>query len=134
MIKFRFLQWEVYRYSQELFASVLKIVKKLPREYRFELGSQVIRSALSIILNLAEGSGKTSNKELNRFIEIALGSLYETLACLDTLKRMGFVTDQEFEELISCINSIANQLGGFKKKIASGVQPTHSRRSLVVGR
>ena len=38
MNKFRFLNWKVYKDSQELFALVLNLVKKLPKEYRFELG------------------------------------------------------------------------------------------------
>ncbi len=68
MEKFRFLKWKVYQDSKELLSLILKLIKKLPKEYRFELGSQVIKSALSVILNIAEGSGKGSDKELNRFI------------------------------------------------------------------
>lgn len=130
MEKFRFLNWEVYRYAQELFILILKVVKKLPKEYRFELGSQLIRSALSVILNIAEGSGKTSDKELNRFIEIALGSLYETLSSVDTLRSANLIAPQEFEEMFKLIDSVANQLGGFKKKLVIGTR----RKSLVVSR
>lgn len=128
MKKFRFLEWEVYKDSQKLFTLILKIVKKLPKEHRFELGSQIIRSALSITLNIAEGSGKTSDKELNRFIEIALGSLYETLACVDTFQRIDLISKTEFEEILTCLDSIANQLGGLKKKI------TNDQTRKVVGR
>src|SRR3989344_2431805 len=99
MDKFRFLNWEVYKNSKQLLTFILKLVKKLPREYRFELGSQIIRSAFSIILNVSEGSGKTSDKELNRYIEIALGSLYETLAGVDTLKNNGLAIEKEFFDI-----------------------------------
>lgn len=117
MRKFRFLDWRVYKDSQSLFSAILAITKKLPREYRFELGSQIIRSALSVILNIAEGSGKTSDKELNRYIEIALGSLYETLAGVDTLKNNGLATEKEFFDIQNRVSDICSQLGGFKKKI-----------------
>ncbi len=50
MKKFRFLEWKIYKDAKELFSLLLKIVKKLPKEFRFELGSQIIRSGLSIIL------------------------------------------------------------------------------------
>ena len=56
MNKFRFLEWKVYQDSQELFTFILRSTKKLPKEFRFELGSQLIRSALSVVLNIAEGS------------------------------------------------------------------------------
>jgi len=117
MNKFRFLQWEVYKDAKDLFGLILKIVKKLPREFRFELGSQLIRSAFSIILNIAEGSGKTSDKELNRFIDISLGSISELLAAADVLKDNNFIRNTEFDEIFKKLVSISNQLGGFKKKL-----------------
>lgn len=117
MEKFRFLQWHVYRESKKLLSLIIKIVKKLPKEYRFELGSQIIRSTFSIVLNIAEGSGKTSDRELNRFLEIALGSVYETFAGLDVLKENSMVTEVEFSETSNLLESIASQLGGFKKKL-----------------
>lgn len=117
MQQFRFLEWEAYRDAQELFSFIHTLVKRLPKEYRFELGSQILRSASSVILNLAEGSGKESEKELNRFIETALGSLYETLANLDILRRNRLVKEADFEHGQKKIASICNQLGGFKKKL-----------------
>ena len=83
-----------------------------------EIGSQIIRSALSIVLNIAEGSGKHSDRELNRFIEIALGSVNETLAATDILLDNQLITKEEFKALYENLESIAKQLGGFKKKLA----------------
>jgi len=52
MKKFRFLEWKVYRDSKKLFNLLLGVVREMPREYRFELGSQIIRSGFSVILSL----------------------------------------------------------------------------------
>ena len=117
MKQFRFLDWKVYKDSQKLFSLLLQIVKRLPREYRFELGSQLLRSGSSIILNIAEGSGKQSEKELNRFIETALGSLYETLANVDIIKSNNLMTEKEFLIIQEMVADICSQLGGFKKKL-----------------
>jgi len=117
MKSFRFLEWKVYRDAQELFLIVLGIIQKLSREYRYELGSQVSRSSLSVVLNIAEGSGKTSDKEMNRYFEISLGSLYETLAAIDTLKQMKIVSESEWQIVFEKVDEIARQLGGFKKKL-----------------
>jgi four helix bundle protein len=65
MNKFRFLEWNVYKDAQKLVEIILNTVKKLPREYRFEIGSQLIRSAFSVVLNIAEGSGKGSRILIN---------------------------------------------------------------------
>lgn len=115
MKKFRFLDWPVYKDSQKLFTLVLKIVKALPKEFRFEMGSQIVRSSFSIILNIAEGSGKTSDNELNRFMDIALGSAYETVAGADTLRLTGFVSESDFIPVKELAGKICDQLGGFQK-------------------
>jgi four helix bundle protein len=117
MNKFRFLEWKVYKESKDLFSFMLKLVKKLPKEYRFELGSQIIRAALSVVLNIAEGSGKTSDKELNRFLNISLGSTNEVLAATDVMYYNGFITKNDFDDVMNRIDSISSQLGGFKKKL-----------------
>lgn len=118
MKKFRFLEWKVYKDAKELFSLLLKIVKKLPKEYRFELGSQIIRSGLSIILNIAEGSGKPTDKELNRYFDISLGSLYEVLAAIDVLNDNKLIQKEEFDKIFKRIDEISNQLGGFKKVVS----------------
>lgn len=122
MKQFRFLEWEVYESAQQLFSHILTLVKKLSKEHRYDLGSQIVRASLSVILNIAEGSGKSSDRELNRYLEIALGSLYETLAGVDTLRRNGFLTEKEFSKIKGRIASISKQLGGFKKKITSKIR------------
>ena len=114
---FRFLNWQVYKDSKKVFKRILKIVGKMPKEFRFELGSQIIRSANSIILNIAEGSGKSSDKELNRFFNIALGSINETVANLDVLRENNFINSEEFDTLFLEIKGVSKQLGGFKKKL-----------------
>lgn len=117
METFQFLKWELYENAQQLLTAILKLTKKVPKEFRYEIGSQIVRSALSISLNIAERCGKRSDKESNCFLEIALGSAYETLARTDTLRRNRFFTQAEFEEIQEKIESIVKQIGGFKRKL-----------------
>jgi four helix bundle protein len=98
---FRFLSWKVYRDAQRIFLEILKIVRRLPADIRYSLGSQLIRSALSIILNIAEGSGRGTDKELNRFFNIAIGSINEIIAALDTLREAGHISSGAFGALFS---------------------------------
>ncbi len=114
---FRFLEWKVYRDAQALFFKTRKIAEILPKEYRFEIGSQIIRSALSVILNLSEGSAKSSKKDVARFIEIALGSLYETRAAIDTLQKDPGLRIDIPVDFFSLMDEIRKQLGGFKKSL-----------------
>jgi len=68
-------------------------------------------------LNIAEGSGKSTDKELNKYFDIALGSLFEVLAVCDVMKDNNFITDEEFKKIFQKVDGISNQLGGFKKKL-----------------
>jgi len=68
-------------------------------------------------LNIAKGSGKSSDKELNRFFNIAIGSINETLAILDILKDNKLTTEDNFDNLFNELRSISKQLGGFKKSL-----------------
>src|SRR3989338_1242701 len=119
MRKFRFLDWPVYRDARRLFVLLLAIVKKLPKEYRFEIGSQITRAGFSVVLNIAEGSGKHSDGELNRFFDIALGSFFEVVAAVDTLRETAMVEERVFREVERLAESVSDQLGGFKRKIRS---------------
>lgn len=116
---FRFREWKVYKDAQSLYTSVSGIVRRLPKEHRYELGSQIMRSSLSIVLNIAEGGGKSYVKELNRFLDIALGSAYETLAALDAMQRNNLILDTEFQKLGDELEEICRQLGGFKRKVSN---------------
>ncbi|MDO8492107.1 MAG: four helix bundle protein [bacterium] len=114
---FRFLEWPVYQDAKKFSHLSFQIVKSLPKEYRFEIGSQIIRSSLSVVLNIAEGSGKNSDKDFNHFLNIALGSLFETIASFDVLRDNKLIIENEFAELVDFGNKISSQLGGFKKKL-----------------
>ncbi len=56
---------------------VYQELKNIPQDARYELGSQLIKSAISIPSNIAEGSSRSSDKDYKRFLEIALGSSFE---------------------------------------------------------
>jgi four helix bundle protein len=107
----------VYRDAKLLHQKVLKIVENIPKEYKYNIGQQLLRCSLSVALNIAEGSGKHSNKELNRFVNTALGSLYETVAGVDIMSGAGLITPIEKEDIEKLCTSISNQLGGLKKKL-----------------
>ena len=114
---FRFLEWPVYVSARNVCKEILILVGKLPNEIKYSLGNQIIRSSTSILLNIAEGSGKSSDRELNRFFDIAVGSTNETVANLDFLRDNNFITPERFEKIFTQLVSISKQLGGFKKSL-----------------
>ena len=114
---FRFLDWKVYKDSQKVFIEVLTIARSLSQDLRYSLGSQIIRSSLSVVLNIAEGSGRVTNKEMSRFFDISLGSVNESLAGLDSLLKLKYIDSAKFDDMFKKYESVSRQLGGFKKKL-----------------
>ena len=101
MREFRFLNWNVYKESKKLFSLILLIVRKLPPQHRYDIGTQFTRASMSITLNIAEGSGKNSDKELNHFFNIALGSTFEVLALSDLLLENKFIDEKTYQKILN---------------------------------
>ncbi|MEK7170969.1 MAG: four helix bundle protein [Patescibacteria group bacterium] len=109
----RFLDFRVYVQAKALHEQVFVLTSKLPPKYYY-LVDQIRRAALSVALNIAEGSAKDSDKDFNRFIQISLGSAYEVVAVLDILASLT-ATDQS--QLIDSYCQLRNQLGALTKKL-----------------
>lgn len=118
MKTFRFLDFEVYRDAKQFYKLVTAICKNFSREYS-SLANQLIRSSLSVVLNIAEGSAKKSDKDFNRYIENALGSINESVASLDVANENGIVLEKDIKITLALAEKIAKQLGGFSKKLKS---------------
>ena len=79
-----------YELLLEAARSVPPILNRLPRGTAY-IEDQIKRSLSSAILNLAEGNGRRSIKERNRFFDISLASISETSAAIDILSAYGYV-------------------------------------------
>jgi four helix bundle protein len=84
---------DVYRLSIEYVASSFGIAKSLGGVNR-QARDQWLRAAQSIPLNIAEGNGKQSLRDKNRFFEIARGSALECAAIHDVLRVCDAITDE----------------------------------------
>jgi four helix bundle protein len=80
----------VFVQAEELAVLVHRLARTLPLEERFALSQQMRRAAVSIGSNIAEGCGRGGNKELLRFLSIALGSATELEFQLRIAHRLGY--------------------------------------------
>ena len=74
---------DVYKCSREFVLSCYSITRLLPDAERYIITQQIRRAAMSVHLNLAEGSSRKSQTERKRYYEIARGSIIEIDAALD---------------------------------------------------
>jgi four helix bundle protein len=116
-MSFRFLNFTVYKDIKKYIRNIYSVSSNYPKIEQFGLIDQVRRAAISIALNLAEGSDRGSDNEFRRFINMALGSLNETVAILDISKENGFITAKNYDIMLSQAENIAKQLSGLRKSL-----------------
>ncbi len=113
--EFSFEGLEVYQAARLLVRDVYRLQQKFPKTEIYALGDQIRRSASSVTSNIAEGSGRNSNKEKVHFIEIAYGSLMEAFSQLQIAQDLGYLTEQDIDTIRPQFISVAKMLSGLKK-------------------
>ena len=104
---------ESLKYVKQIF----QIAELLPDNEKYGLRSQITRAAVSIPSNIAEGSGRNSDKEFKRFVEIAMGSSFELETQLLIIQELGLVKGINLEKSIEELNSIQKQINSFIQKL-----------------
>ena len=123
MKKFRFREFQVYK-DTRVFNKKLKIMskEKFPKEEKFGLKSQLWRALDSIILNIAEGSDRGTDKDFAHFLNNSHTSLNEVVGCLDTALDNGYLSEEENLLYLNKAEKLANQLTAFRNKLLN--EPT----------
>ena len=117
MKQFRFRNFQVYKDSLTFRKKVVIYVKKFPKSEQFILSSQTLRALNSILLNIAEGSGRNTDKDFAHFLNLAYGSLNEVISCLDISLDEKYITQQQYEELTINADNLGKQLTAFRQKV-----------------
>ena len=113
------MKFKVYIDSLNLHREIVRLTRKFPREFYY-LKDQIRRSSLSVVLNIAEGSAKTSDKDFSRYLENSMGSANETAAALGVAFSEKIISESTFLKMLDLCKTVVNQLGGFSKKLKVG--------------
>lgn len=113
----RFKDLEIWKRSQELCLNVYEATNSFPNSEMFGLQSQIRRCSVSIPSNIAEGTSRNSNKEFNRFLEIALGSAFELETQLIIANRLNYIEKGTFDALSEELNSLIQMTMKFRSRL-----------------
>lgn len=94
---------------------IFNVTNSFPKSELYSLTSQINRSSVSVSSNIAEGSSRSSNKDFNRFLEIALGSLYELQTQIILSEYKSYINKSKLEELELKIEELQKMISGFQK-------------------
>ncbi|MFS4468206.1 four helix bundle protein [Maribacter sp. 2210JD10-5] len=73
----RFKDLEIWKQSREFCSIIYTMTSCFPDSEKFVISNQLRRASVSVPSNIAEGSSRKSNKDFSRFLQIAIGSMYE---------------------------------------------------------
>ena len=122
---FRFEKLDVWRKAVEYADVVYRVTQNFPTDERFGLTSQLRRSAVSVSSNIAQGSSRVSRTDFTRFIEIAYGSLLESVSELQIAKRRQYLTADAFERAYNEAADLAKMLSGFRRTLKARALNSH---------
>ena len=113
---FSFESLDAYRVARRLVCEVYELQKRFPVEERYALCDQIRRAVISVTSNIAEGCGRKSYKEKIHFIEISFGSLTETFSQLINAQDLGYLSENDVENIRPLFNHVAALLSNLKKR------------------
>jgi len=107
-----FRKLEIWRQGIELVKKVYKLADKLPSNEKFGLRSQITRAVVSIPSNIAEGCSRNSEIEFKRFLEIAIGSLFELETQIVIIEELDLINHDELKSLFELLDKEAKMING----------------------
>lgn len=113
-MKHNFRKLEIWIQSMEIVTEVYKLISEFPIDERYGLKSQIARCSISVPSNIAEGSGRTTDKEFAHFLDISLASSFELETQLILANNL---FQMETNELIEKCQNLQRMINGFKLKI-----------------
>ena len=107
-----------WKKADEFAYQVYLETKRFPKDELYGITSQLRRAALSVALNLVEGSARQGKNETRHFAAIALGSLSEAEYLLEFSFRLQYLDDPVFKKLESLREETGALLWGFHKSLS----------------
>lgn len=116
-MSFRFEQLTVWKEAREFAGAIYRITKVFPKEERFGLIDQLRRAAVSIALNIAEGSDRKSDLEFRRYLRMAKGSCEEVVIALYISLDQNYLTKEDFAILYENANRLVARLNALSRSL-----------------
>ncbi len=112
-----FKQLKVWQKAYRFVLTVYRHTPAFPSQERYGLTAHLLKSAVSVPSNIAEGCGRESDRELARFLSIAAGSASETEYQLLLAHDLGYLNPQAYQELGNQVNEVKRMLNSFIQRL-----------------
>jgi len=113
-----FKELKIWERSYQLTLVGYKVLSEVSSDEKFGITSQLKRALVSIPSNIAEGASRSTDKDFLRFLDIALGSAFETETQLLLLKDLQLIKS-DISLLLTEINEIQKMIASFIRNLKS---------------
>ena len=108
--RFRFEKLEVWQETRAISRVIYRLTRKFPKHEMFAMTSQIRRAVISVSSNIAEGSGRNSDKDFAHFLEQAYGSLMETASIFYLALDEEYVSESDLDSLFDGLERLARRI------------------------
>ena len=115
--KQKFRKLEVWKKAMGYIVDVYRITSDFPKSELYGLTGQIRRAAVSIAMNIAEGSGADTDKDFCRYLSISKKSNYETMCGFEIASKIKYLGGEDKKIILKKSDEIAAMLSGFIKKL-----------------
>jgi four helix bundle protein len=113
MSSYSFEDLEVYKLAREFRKKIFGLIKRLPSEEKFNLGTQMRRAATSLTNNIAEGHGRYHYQENIQYLRQSRGSLEELLDDLNICLDESYVESGELTSMKTEASRLLHRINGY---------------------
>jgi len=119
----RFEDFIAWQKARKLTREIYKATNLLEFSRGFGLKDQIRRSAVSIMSNIAEVFERGRASEFHQFLSIAKGSCAELRSQLYVALDVAYITDNQFEQLMSAASEVGLVIGGLRVSVEKRRSP-----------
>lgn len=109
----KFEEIKAWQKARELAREIYKTCSSGAISQDYGLRNQICRAAVSSISNIAEGFGRSGNKDFAHFLDMARGSTMETQSLLYVALDIGYINQATFESLYKLAEETSSLIIGF---------------------
>lgn len=113
MGRHNFKKMKIWQEGMNLVQITYKVVRTFPDIEKYNLVTQLIRCAVSIPSNIAEGTSKKTDKHFSQFLDNSLGSAFEWETQLIVAYNENYINERQFQELETKVQDLQRMISGF---------------------
>ena len=115
--RFRFEKLTIWQDARALNKRIYRLSRSFPQEELYGLTSQLRRASVSISSNIAEGSGRNSDKDFAHFLELGYASGMEVASLVFLALDQTYITEAETNALLADLEKLTGGIGALNRSL-----------------